>query len=118
MSGGTYHVYYSPEAKDELRSVYSYIAFALHAKIAAKAQTNRIREEIRSLSLMPERYERVDWEPWYSQGVRKVPVDNYIVYYWVNIEDHSVEIVRIFYGGRDVEGIIGEIKMMPTAEKQ
>lgn len=117
MSGGTYHVYYSPEAKADLKAVYSYIAFSLHAKIAAKAQTNRIRKEIRSLSFMPEKYAQVDWEPWYSQGVRKVPVDNYIVYYLVNGEDHSVEIVRIFYGGQDVEGIIGEINTMPTAEE-
>ena len=66
---------------------------------------------------MPERYERVDWEPWYSQGVRKVPVDNYIVYYLVNGEDLSVEIVRLFYGGRDVEGIVGEIKAITAAEE-
>jgi len=96
MSEEAYHIYYSPEAKVDLKAVYSHIAFSLHAKIAAKAQTNRIRKEIRSLSFMPERYERVDWEPWYSQDIRKVPVDNYIVYYLVNREDYSVEIVRIF----------------------
>jgi len=111
MSEEAFHVYYSPEAKADLKAVYFYIAFSLHAKIAAKAQTNRIREEIQSLSFMPERYERVDWEPWYSQGVRKVPVDNYIVYYLVRREDHSVEIVRIFYGGCDVEEIVGELSV-------
>ncbi len=51
MSGEKYSVYYSPEARTDLKAVYSYIAFSLHAKIAARAQTNRIREEIRSLSL-------------------------------------------------------------------
>lgn len=117
MSRGTYHVCYSLEAKADLKAVYSYIAFSLHAKIAAKAQTDRLRKEIRSLSFMPERYERVDWEPWHSQGVRKVPVDNYIVYYRTNGEDLSVEIVRIFYGGRDVEGIVGEINAIPTTEE-
>ena len=116
MSGGTYHVFYSPAAKADLKAVYAYIAFSLRAKIAAKAQTNRIRKEIRSLSFMPEKYAQVDWEPWHSQGVRKVPVDNYIVYYWVNEEDHSVEIVRIFYGGQDVEGIVGEAKKIFTME--
>ncbi len=109
MSGETYHVYYSPEAKADLKAIYSHIAFSLLAKTAAKAQTDRIREEIRSLSFMPERYERVDWEPWHGQGIRKVSVDTYVVYYWVKREDHSVEIVRIFYGGRDVEGMMGEL---------
>lgn len=111
MSAEQYSVYYSPEAKADLKSVYTYIAFSLHAKIAAKAQTDRLRKEIRSLSFMPERYERVDWEPWHSQGVRKVPVDNYIVYYRTNGENLSVEIVRIFYGGRDIEGIISELSL-------
>lgn len=117
MSEGKYHVYYSPEAKADLKAVYSYIAFSLQAKIAAKEQTDRLRKEIRSLSFMPERYERVDWEPWHSQGIRKVPVDNYIIYYRANGEDLSVEIVRIFYGGRDVEGIVGEIEAIPTTEE-
>jgi len=53
MSGQKYSVYYSPEARTDLKAVYSYIAFSLRAKIAARAQTNRIREEIRSLSFMP-----------------------------------------------------------------
>lgn len=58
---------------------------------------------------MPERYERVSWEPWHSQSVRRVSVGNYMIYYLVNQGDHGVEIVRIFYGRRDVEEIIGEL---------
>jgi len=107
MSGESFQVCYSPEAEDDLNAVYSYIAFSLHAKIAAEAQTNRIRDEIRSLSIMPERYERAAWEPWHSRGVRKLPVDNFVIFYLVNKEESCVDILRIFYGGRDIEEITG-----------
>ena len=38
--------------------------------------------------------------------MRYLPVDNYIVYYLVDNNKGTVSIVRIFYGGRDVEHII------------
>ena len=39
-------------------------------------------------------------------GVRFLPVDNYTVYYLVDTAQKAVEIVRIFYSGRDVERIL------------
>ena len=102
----TYSVIYSPEAKDDLREIYSYIAFELEAPDTAEGQVNRIRKEIRSLDFMPSRYAIVDWEPWRSMGMHRVPVDNFVVYYAVNDGSRTVTVIRIFYGGRDVENII------------
>lgn len=101
-----YSVIYSPEAKDDLREIYSYIAYDLQAPETAKGQVNRIRKEIRSLDFMPSRYAIVDWEPWKSMGMHRVPVDNFVVYYTVNDCSHTVTVIRIFYGGRDIEGIV------------
>lgn len=50
-----FNVIYSPEAKDDLRSIASYILFELKAPQAAQNVTTRIRNEIRSLEEMPER---------------------------------------------------------------
>lgn len=105
----TYSVRYSPEAKEDLKDIYAYIAYDLQATDTAKGQVNRIRKEIRSLDFMPARYAMVDWEPWKSLGMRHVPVDNFVVYYAVNDNQHIVTVIRIFYGGRDVEGIINEL---------
>ncbi len=101
-----YQVIYSAAALDDLRSIFTYIAYELLAGRAAQNQIARIRREIRKLDLFPEKHERVDWEPWTSMGVRKMPVDNYVVYYMVGNETKTVTIVRIFHGGRDVEHII------------
>ena len=61
----TYKIIYSPKSLDDLRTIYSYIAFEKLALENAKVQVNRIRKAIRSLDLFPEEHSTVDWEPWY-----------------------------------------------------
>lgn len=67
---------------------------------------NRIRRMIRSLDSLPSRYSLVDWEPWKSMGMRKVPVDRFVVYYTVNNDERTVTVIRIFYGGRNIENLL------------
>ena len=102
----TFLVEYSPDALDDLRAIYSYIAFCLKERGTAEKQIRRIRHEIRALNEMPERYPPVGGDPWASMGMRKLPVNNYVVYYLTNPKELRVSIVRIFYGGRDVENIV------------
>ena len=104
-----YKITYSPEALNDIESIYNYIAFRLKAEQTAANQISRIRESIRSLQLFPERNRAVDWEPWASMGMRILPVDNYVVYYMVNTFDSVVIVTRVFYGGRNVEHIIKDI---------
>ena len=102
----TYSVIYSSKAKDDLIEIYSYIAFDLQVPDIAEGQVNRIRKTIRSLDFMPSRYITVEWEPWKSMSMHQVPVDNFVVYYVVNDDSRTVTVIRIFYGGRDIEDII------------
>lgn len=106
MKNQGYTVWYSPVSKQDLKAIYTYIAYDLREKATAKGQTNRIRKGIRSLSDLPERYALVEWEPWHGMGMRKMPVDNYLIYYLVHHETKCVEIVRIVYGGRDIAGMV------------
>lgn len=101
----SYSVIYAPKAKDDLKEIYSYIAFTLLVPGTAKGQVDRIRKEIRSLDFMPLRNPIVDWEPWKSMGMHKAPVDNFVVFYTVNESSSVVTIIRIVYGGRDVTNI-------------
>lgn len=101
-----YQVIYSPEALDDIRKIYSYIAFELQVPETALNQVNRIRKEVRSLDFMPMRYSIVDWEPWKSMQMHKVPVDNYVVYYIVDPNLSTVTVIRIVYGGQDIESSI------------
>lgn len=101
-----YFVIYSDEAIADLDDIYCYIAFHLLERKTAWDLTARIRKNIRDLAVQAEMCEGVDWEPWHSMGVRKMPVENYIVYYLPDKNTREVKIICIFYGGRDVELII------------
>ena len=103
-----YSVFYSPEAKNDLKEIYSYIAFTLLAPGTAQGQVNRIRKAIRALDFMPARNPLVDWEPWKSMKMRKVMVDNFVVFYIVNDSASAVTVIRIVYGGRDLAEVLTE----------
>lgn len=102
----TYKVIYSPQALQDLTEIYEYIRFTLQARIAANKQSSRIRKMIRSLAILPERHTIIEWEPWVSMKIYKVPVDNYIVFYHIDNELTTVSIVRIFYSVRNIEDLM------------
>lgn len=101
-----YAVFYSPLAVNDLDSIYYYILHDLKNGIAAAAQEARIRKEIQALNHLPLRYERIDWEPLHSMNVRKLPVDNFVVYYVVDEAAGEVAVLRIFYGGQNVKELV------------
>lgn len=105
-SNGLYTVVYSPAAQNDVRSIYMYIAYELLAEETAIDQVKRIRTAIHSLDALPERFGAVDWEPWASMGMRKMPVDNYIVFYLVDTQSRIVTVDRVFYTGQDIQRII------------
>lgn len=70
-----YSIVYSSEARNDIKEIYSYIAFELMAIDAATRQINRITKTIRSLSFMPLRYPIVSYDPWKSMKMHKALVD-------------------------------------------
>ncbi len=93
---------YTCTARQDLREIYEYIAHTLLAPDTARSLTDRIMAEIRALEKFPERNPLYRDEPWHSQGVRFLPVKNYLVFYTVQNETETVSIARIMYGGRDI----------------
>lgn len=108
---GRYQVRYAPQALEDLKDIYVYIAQELHQRDTAAAQVNRIRAEIRSLDFLPLRYPCVDWEPWQSMGMRKVTVGNFLVFYIPDTQ--TVTVIRILYAGRDIANLLSEQAAMP-----
>lgn len=93
---------YTHTARQDLRSVYEYIAYTLLNPDSAELVAERILAGVRSLEELPERNPLYREEPWYSQGIRFMPVGKYLVFYLVNKEEETVSVSRILYGGRDV----------------
>lgn len=98
-----FNVVYSSEARQDLKDVYEYIAHELLKPDIAASQTNRIMKASRSLEQMPMRHRLYEEEPWHSQGLRFLPVDNYLIFYLPDVTNNIVTIIRIMYGGRDIK---------------
>lgn len=62
----------------------------------------------RSLEQMPMRYRLYEEEPWHSQGLRFLPVDNYLIFYLPDETNTVVNIIRVMYGGRDAKKQLSE----------
>ena len=103
-----FDVSYSAEARKDLRDIYEYIAYELLVPETAARQAERIMKAARSLEQIPMRYRLYEGEPWHSQGLRVLPVDNYLVFYLPDETNATVSIIRIMYGGRDIENQLND----------
>lgn len=98
-----YMINITVQAKFDLRSIYEYIAFELVSPENAAAQLNRLEESIMKLDFMPLRFKEYEHEPWESRGLRIMPVDNFAVMYIPNEETAVITIIRVIYGGRNID---------------
>lgn len=101
-----YDIVISDQAEIDLRGILEYIAFELQAPENASGQLDRLdRLEacIMDLDHMPKRYRQYELEPWKSRGLRVAPVDNYLILYIPDDDTQVVTIIRVMYGGRDVD---------------
>lgn len=98
-----YEVEISAQADVDLRGIYEYIAYELQSPENAIGQLDRLEENIMKLDQMPERFRQYEKEPWHSRDLRIMPVDNYCVLYIPDAEKAVVTIIRVMYGGRDIE---------------
>ena len=103
-----WEVSYTDSAHLDLQEIYDYIADVLFEPAIAQKQTDRIMDTADSLNFMPLRHRLCDYEPWRSRGWRFVPVDNYLIFYLPDESQNTVFIMRIMYGGRDIEEHLSE----------
>ena len=104
-----YEVRLTTQAENDLRGIFEYIAFDLQSVQNAAGQLNRLEQSIASLDQMPERFRVYGNEPWSSRNLRIMPVDNYLVFYIPDHEEQIVHIMRVMYGGRDIDGQLNQL---------
>ena len=96
-------VNYTEDAAQDLQGIFDYISDVLLEPVTAVNQTDRIMDAADSLDHMPLRYRLYNKELWRSRGLRVMPVDNYLVFYLPDETKKTVAIIRIMYGGRDID---------------
>ena len=94
-----YNIEYSKESKQDLIGIKQYIKYNLQETETANKLISKIRKEINALKDNPEIYAIIDDDIIKKLEIRKLIVDNYIVFY--RIKDNNIQMVRIMYGRRN-----------------
>ena len=103
-----YNVIIEESAQSDLREILAYISKTLMEPRIAAGLIGRIRKAIESLDQMPERFPLYDREPWRSQGIRRLNVDNFASFYVVMKDSHTVSVFAVIYRGRDIDRVLEE----------
>ena len=106
-----YSIVLTETAQADLSAIFRYIAVDLQSVQNANTQLSRIEKAIASLDQMPERYRVYDRKNWRERNMRIMPVDNYLVFYVPTYDDTTVTVMRIMYGGRDIDR---QLEMLET----
>ena len=60
---------------------------------------------------MPHRVHRTPEEPWHSEGIRRMPVGSFYVYFWVDEERKRVQVTDVIYMKRDQQRQLMEMPL-------
>ena len=96
---GKYSVEVTLQASEQMREIVLYVAKELKNKDAALGLLDAFENAILSLEEFPERVALTQEEPWRSEGVHLLIVENYNVYFW--IEDKTVRVTAVVYQKRE-----------------
>lgn len=96
-----YKVIIEGTAENDLIEILDYIGRILHEPRTAERIYFSIKEQVLSLSEMPFRYPLIQDEPYRTNGVRRIPVENYSAFYLVDDQDKTVHVLRIIYNRRE-----------------
>ncbi len=101
LMGNNYKVHITKYAFGQMEGIRRYIADELLAPQAARKLLEEMKKAAASLGSLPFRNPLVDEKKWREQGIRRVAVKNFLMYYWVDTEKGIVYITAVVYGKRD-----------------
>lgn len=94
-----YNIEYSKDARQDLINIKKYIKYNLQEPNIAQKLIMKIKSEVEKLRNNPKIYTIIDDDIIKRLEIRKIIIDNYIVFYRINNE--SIQVVRIMYGRRN-----------------
>lgn len=106
-----YEVRITLQAQAHLREIRDYIAQKLLAPEAAKNTVQRLGTVMASLSQMSNRVPLIEEEPWRSESVRVRAVRNFLIYFWVNEAEKTVQIIAVIYARRDQTSVLSQLDL-------
>lgn len=105
-----YSVRLTPHSVFQIQETVSYISKVLLVPETANAWSDYLENQIAKLDTMPARFPLVDKEPWRTNGIRRMPVKNFVVYYYIDENSKEVWVTSVVYSKRNQ---LNALKEMP-----
>lgn len=107
----TYTVKVTSQAEAQIQEILSYINHELKSPDATLHLLDALEASFLSLSQLPQRVALVNEEPWHTNGIRRLPVKNFLVYFRIDEDDMKVQIIAVIYAKRDQMGLLSQMDM-------
>ena len=104
-----YDYFFTEKAENDLGGIIKYISEYLANKSAAQNFFIKVFENIDTICAYSETGLLISNEYVSDKSVRRVLIDNYVMYYKTDEENKRIFIVRIIYGKRNLTDIIKKI---------
>lgn len=101
-----YSYRFTKKAEQDLDEILDYISVDLVNPAAAQNLGRKIFEKIDMIRMFSDSGAPVDNEFLADKTVRKLSVDNYVIYYKTYYEEKAISIIRIVYGKRNLDEIL------------
>lgn len=98
---GNYIVKITSQAEEQIHEIAHYISYELKSPNAALHLMDTLEDAFSSLMQFPHRITIVNDEPWHSKGIRRLPVKNFFIYFWLDEDNMKVQITAVIYSKRD-----------------
>lgn len=98
-------------ATEELNKIFDYISSDLANPKASKDLYNKLCDVIENMIVFPESYSLVKNNFARDKNVRKAIIDNYLLYYHYDKENHMITILRFVYAKRDLDKLINPMNI-------
>lgn len=96
-----YNVKITSQAEEQIQEIVYYISHELKAPDAALQLLDALEDAFSSLTHFPQRVVLVEEEPWHTNGIHRLPVKNFLIYFWIDEDNMRVQITAIIYGKRE-----------------
>lgn len=96
-----YNVKITSQAEEQIQEIVYYIYHELKAPDAALQLLDALEDAFSSLTHFPQRVVLVEEEPWHTNGIHRLPVKNFLIYFWIDEDNMRVQITAIIYGKRE-----------------
>lgn len=100
-----YSYRFSERAEQDFDEILRYISIDLANPAAAQKLGRKMFEQIDMVRAFPKPVAPVDNEFLSDKAVRKLLVDNYVIYYKAHYDEKIISIIRIVYGKRNLDEI-------------